>query len=172
MKKSHCTRYHMQIWMNALLLAMLTRIGQILTRFSILLKNLTSTPDWTLHTACQNMTFEVWLLHTGQDYRVLAMLLLLMGLYWYCSLVVVTAVTGFVDRVKPVFKGHSDEWHHLIWGPFLWVVSYLSCVEKNLWWMDISHVATLTLGYWGALWRQVLLYFILPVSSFSLLFFC
>ena len=29
---------------------------------------------------------------------------------------------------------------------------------KNLWWRDTGHVGTLSLGYWGAPWRQVLRY--------------
>ena len=36
---------------------------------------------------------------------------------------------------------------------------------KNLWWRDTCHLGTLSLGYWGVPWRQVLLYIMILINA-------
>ena len=38
---------------------------------------------------------------------------------------------------------------------------------RNLWWRDTCHVGTLSLGYWGVPWTQVLLYRVYPIRSMA-----
>ena len=67
----------------------------------------------------------------------------------------------FQDTVKPVFKGHSDQGTPCDQGTLSHNRVLSAPMLKNLWWRDTCHVGTLSLGYWGVPWRQVLLYTVL-----------